>query len=108
MCLLGDRFSVEVEFIDPKDGVTKAGQVLPSMTTASTGFFWFFSSGNMELAAKVLDGHALNGKFWFLYGGLSDVEFAIRDTDTATGESRTYRNPRGSVCGGIYTSAPGQ
>lgn len=107
LCLLGDRFSIEVEFIDPKDGAAKVGQVLPSLTTASTGFFWFFSSGNIELAAKVLDGRGLNGKFWFLYGGLSDVEFAIRVTDTATGESRIYRNPRGSVCGGIDTSALG-
>ena len=108
LCLLGERFAVEVEFVDPKDGFGKAGQVLPALSTGSTGFFWFFSPGNVELAAKVLDGRALNGKFWFLYGGLSDVEFVITVTDTETGEVRSYRNPPGSVCGGIDTQALGQ
>ena len=108
LCLLGGRFAVEVEFVDPNDGTGKVGHVLPALSTGNTGFFWFFSPGNVELAAKVLDGRALNGKFWFLYGGLSDVEFVITVTDTETGEVRSYRNPPGSVCGGIDTQALGQ
>ena len=105
LCLHEGRFSVDVEFTDPNDMQTKAGQVVSSLTTKETGFFWFFSRTNVELAAKVLDGRALTGKYWFLYGGLSDVEYTITLTDTMTGESKTYRNEAGSLCGGIDTGA---
>ena len=105
LCLHDGRFSVEVEFTDPNVNERKAGQVVSSLTTAETGFFWFFSPTNVELAAKVLDGRALTGRYWFLYGGLSDVEYVVTLTDTATGESKRYVNEAGSLCGGIDTSA---
>ena len=105
LCLHDGRFSVEVEFTDPQVNERKAGQVVSSLTTKETGFFWFFSPTNVELAAKVLDGRKLTGKYWFLYGGLSDVEYTITLTDTVTGESVTYDNEAGSLCGGIDTGA---
>ena len=80
--------------------------VLPSLSTEATGFFWFFSPENIELAVKVLDGRAINDRFWVLYGGLSDVEYTIEVTDTVTGTSKSYRNPRGSLCGGVDTGGP--
>lgn len=110
LCLLENRFSVEVRFIDPNIADPAADPegaavVLPSLTTENTGFFWFFNQENVELAVKALDGRAINGKFWLLYGALSDVEYEITVTDTATGESKTYRNEAGSVCGEIDTGA---
>ena len=105
LCLHDGRFSVDVEFTDPNVNERKAGQVVSSLTTKETGFFWFFSPSNVELAAKVLDGRALTGKYWFLYGGLSDVEYTITLTDTVTGESKRYVNEAGSLCGGIDTGA---
>lgn len=105
LCLHDGRFAVEVEFTDPNVNERKAGQVVSSLTTRETGFFWFFSPANVELAAKVLDGRALTGKYWFLYGGLSDVEYTITLTDTVTGESVPYYNEAGSLCGGIDTGA---
>jgi hypothetical protein len=62
---------------------------------ADTGFFWFFDQANIELAVKVLDGRALNGKFWVFYGALSSVEYTITVTDTQTGSVKEYRNPAG-------------
>jgi len=108
LCLLDDRFSVEVSFIDPNVAdpaadSERAAIVLPSLTTDNTGFFWFFNRENVELAVKVLDGRAINGNFWLLYGSLSDVEYEITVTDTVTGESKTYRNEAGSTCGEIDT-----
>lgn len=105
LCLRDDRFSVEVELVDPGDKQRKAGKVVSSVGTNETGFFWFFSPTNVELAAKLLDGRAQNGKFWFLYGGLSDVEYTIALTDTVTGESKPYVNEAGSLCGGIDINA---
>ncbi len=105
LCLHDGRFSVEVELVDPNGMQRKAGKVVRSVGTKETGFFWFFTPTNVELAAKLLDGRALNGNYWFLYGGLSDVEYTITLTDTTTGESTSYYNPAGSLCGGIDTSA---
>ena len=108
LCVLDNRFSLEVRFIDPNEsspGVDpeKAAVVLPSLTTAETGFFWFFNPSNIELAAKVLDGRALNGRFWLLYGGVSDIEYTLTVTDTVTGVSESYRNEPGSICGEVDT-----
>ncbi|HEX7184751.1 MAG TPA: hypothetical protein VF756_29655, partial [Thermoanaerobaculia bacterium] len=63
--------------------------------TADTGYFWFFDDANVELVTKVLDGRAGNGKYWFFYGALSNVEYTVTVTDTQTGRIKTYTNPRG-------------
>lgn len=109
LCLLGGRFAVEVRLVDP--GVpagadpVRAGKVVVSAGSPKTGFFWFFDPGNVELAVKMLDGGAVNGHYWFLYGGLSDVEYDIHVTDMATGRSAKYENEAGSQCGEIDTTA---
>ena len=110
LCVLKDRFALEVRFVDPKASNPEgdpgnAATVLPSLTTGATGFFWFFNEANIELAAKVLDGRALNGRFWLLYGGVSDVEYTLTVTDTVTGLSESYHNEQGSICGGVDTDA---
>ena len=110
LCVLDDRFSIEVRFVDPNVADPEAdpemaGKVASSLTTAATGFFWFFNPENIELASKVLDGRALNGRFWLLYGGVSDVEYTLTVTDTVTGASKSYRNEPGSICGEIDTDA---
>ncbi|MDQ2978459.1 MAG: hypothetical protein M3R62_04510, partial [Acidobacteriota bacterium] len=63
--------------------------------TGDTGYFWFFSSNNVELAVKVLDARGLNSRFWVFYGALSNVEYAMKVTDTLTGNVNTYSNPSG-------------
>ena len=110
LCLLGNRFAIDVSFIDPniKDPEVDpegTATVAPSLGTPNTGFFWFFNQENIELAVKVLDGRGINGRFWLLYGALSDVEYEITVTDTVTGQSKTYRNEAGSICGEIDTLA---
>ena len=65
--------------------------------TADTGYFWFFNSANVELVVKVLDARGVNGQFWVFYGALSNVEYEIVVIDTATGESRRYKNPSGAL-----------
>jgi PKD repeat protein len=92
LCLNRDRFRVEASWRDFA-GTTGNGQAVP--LTSDTGYFWFFDDANVELVLKVLDARGINGHFWVFYGALSNVEYTITVTDTATGEVRTYTNPAG-------------
>lgn len=92
LCLQDGRFAVEVTWRDFQ-GRTGAGH--GRAVTPDTGTFWFFSEDNLELMVKVLDGTRVNGHFWVFYGSLSNVEFSLRVTDTASGLTRTYANAAG-------------
>jgi ELWxxDGT repeat protein len=91
LCLNGGRFKVEVSW--SIEGATGSGQAVP--LTGDTGYFWFFSPGNVEVVLKVLDGQGVNGHHWVFYGALSNVEYLITVTDTQTGVARRYFNPSG-------------
>ncbi len=108
LCLLGGRFKVSVDYRNQHAGGTGGtGTVVPS--TDETGMFWFFGPENVELIVKVLDGRLINGHFWLFYGALTDLEFELTLTDTATGEVAIYHNPPGEICGLADTAAfPGE
>ncbi len=93
LCLAGSRFEVRARWRTTQ-GTSGDGVAVP--VTEDSGYFWFFDSENVELMVKVLDGRSLNGNFWVFYGALSDVEFEIEVTDSATGKQRVYRNPQGT------------
>jgi hypothetical protein len=91
LCLQNGRFQARVSWKNPFTGETGTGKTLP--LTGDTGSFWFFSSGNLEMMVKVLDARPVNGYFWVYYGSLSNVEYTLAITDTATGATKTYHNP---------------
>lgn len=103
LCLLGDRFAVEVTFDAQADSARRAARAIVSADPS--GFFWFFDRDNTELVVKMLDGRALNGNYWFFYGALTDVAYEITVTDTTNGAVRTYRSDAGEICGGADTAA---
>ncbi len=82
-----------------------AGSGTAVTLSGDTGYFWFFSSGNVELVVKALDGRAVNGYFWIFYGALSDVEYTLTVTDTSTGAVKTYANPQGRLASNADTAA---
>jgi hypothetical protein len=88
---------VEVTWRNHRNGQTGVGAAVPR--TDQTRFFWFFDASNVELVVKALDGVGLNGKYWFFYGALSDVEYTIHVTDTMTSVVRSYDNAAGNICG---------
>jgi hypothetical protein len=94
LCLQGNRFRVEATWRDFQ-GNTGTAQAVP--LTNDTGYFWFFSSANIELMLKILNGTGLNHKWWVFYGALSSVEYHITVTDTVTGNVKTYNNPAGTL-----------
>jgi hypothetical protein len=60
--------------------------------TSDTGYLWFFSSANVEVVIKVIDGCGSNGHYWVFAGGLTNVAATITVTDTETGMAKTYTN----------------
>jgi ELWxxDGT repeat protein len=95
LCLQGGRFAVEADWRDFEGNVGK-GTAVP-LPGGDTGYFWFFGPENVEVVLKVLDGRALNGKFWVFYGALSSVQYTLTVTDTETGQVKKYENPSGRL-----------
>lgn len=94
LCLNQGRFAVQARWRAP-DG--KSGEAKAVQLTHDTGYFWFFQGDNVEMLIKVLDGCALNDRFWLFAGGLTDVEVEITVTDTLTGTVRSYKNSQGTA-----------
>ena len=74
---------------------TGSGNGTAVSLTSDTGYFWFFSSNNVEMVIKVVDGRPVNNRFWVFAGGLTDVKAVVTVTDTQTGAVKTYTNPQG-------------
>lgn len=91
LCLGEDgRFRVEATWRTPAG---ESGVAQGVSLTSDTGYLWFFNPDNVEVMIKTVDGCGLNGRHWVFAGGLTDVEVALRVTDTLTDEVREYRNP---------------
>ncbi|MCP3961706.1 MAG: ricin-type beta-trefoil lectin domain protein [bacterium] len=95
LCLNRDRFRVDVDWRDYQ-GNTGSGRAV-SAGSDESGLLWFFSADNWELLVKVLDGCALNDRFWVFAAGTTDVEYTLRVTDTAVGAIREYSNSLGTA-----------
>lgn len=93
LCLgAGGRFQVRARWntVNP----AQSGDAMAVSLTSDTGFFWFFSQTNVEMVVKSLNACALNSRFWFFAGGLTNVRAVITVTDTKTGAVKTYTNPQ--------------
>jgi hypothetical protein len=103
LCMNGSRFEISVDWSVSSQSRSGKGIAIP--LTSDTGYFWFFTSNNVELVIKVVDGRAFNNFFWVFYGALSDVEYTITVTDSATGRVRRYENPQGRLASVADVSA---
>ncbi len=107
LCLSGDRFRAAVAFrtaaLPPAPGTGYAVPLSPD-----AGAFWFFSSGNLEVVVKVVDGRPVNERFWAFVAGLTDVEYELTVTDTFTGAIWTHRSRPGTLASFADTGAFGR
>ncbi|MBI2215028.1 MAG: hypothetical protein HYU52_15375, partial [Acidobacteria bacterium] len=107
LCVLQGRFRIRLTARDPRTGKTGDGVALPQ-----NDLYGYFSipdltgnAGNVEVAVKVLDGRAVNGKFWVFYGGLTDFEYTLTVTDGEKNTTKSYTKPGGTFAGNADTSA---
>ena len=105
--LNGTRFRLTLSARDQRSGKTGTGRSIPH-----NDLFGYFSipdltgnASNPEVFVKLLNADAVNGKYWVFWGGLTDLEYTLTVTDSATGISRSYQKEAGSTCGGYDTAA---
>jgi hypothetical protein len=91
LCLNQGRFAVEAEWATDQG---TSGQGRAVKLTGDTGCFWFFDSANFELMVKVLDACSFTDRFWVFVAGLTNVEVTLTVTDTESGKTKSYHNPR--------------
>jgi len=89
------RFRVEVSWA-AGGGQTGRGHVVAGHADDSA-IFWFFAPQNWELMVKVLDGCALNNRYWVFISAATDVQYEVTVTDTITGTSFRSTNPLGRL-----------
>ena len=53
----------------------------------------------------MVDGRAVNGHFWIFNGAASNQLYRLLVTDTETGATWSYDNPRGELASGFDTRA---
>ncbi|HEX6899764.1 MAG TPA: hypothetical protein VF789_08625 [Thermoanaerobaculia bacterium] len=95
LCLNNDRFKVQSHFLAPNAASGEAGAV---ELTNDTGYFYFFSSSNVEAVVKVLNAcTAPFNRYWVFAGGLTNVRAVVTVTDTERNSVRTYINPQGKA-----------
>ena len=90
LCLGGGRFQVNANWTR-SDGTTGAGTAVK--LTDDSGYFWFFDPANIEMVVKVLNGCALNNRYWVFASGMTNVGVGITVLDTKTGLTKGYINP---------------
>lgn len=108
LCLNGGRFRVAAAWRSPTD----SGAAHAVGLTTDTGYFWFFSAGNVEGIVKVLNGCSFNSRYWVFASGLTNVEVTLTVTDTQSAVTRTYVNPLNTAFQpiqdtGAFASCPG-
>lgn len=100
-------FSVTLAAKDPRTG--RMGDGVAVRVNDLWGYFSLPSitgdPRNPEVFVKILDGTALNGHYWFFFGGLTDLEYTLTVEEDSTGATRTYTKPASSECGGSDTEA---
>lgn len=61
--------------------------------SSESGILWTQNPNDWVVMIKVLDGCAINNRFWVFYAAATDIEFTITVTDTFTNTVKTYQNP---------------
>ncbi len=96
MCLQNSEFRVQALFLtqDATGADGPSGEARAVKLVSDSGYLWFFNDSNIEAVVKVLNGCAINSRFWVFAGGLTNVRVVLTVTDTVAGASESYSNPQ--------------
>ena len=89
---LGSRFEARLFW---RNSLGLGGDGMPVALTRDSGLFWLFTPDRAEVSVKLLDGRAINGRWWVFVASMTDVELFLTVTDRATGFFSHYHHPLG-------------
>jgi hypothetical protein len=93
LCLHHGRFLAEVSFKESSARMGRASVAVPR--TRDSGLFWFYEPSNWELLVKVLDGCAVNGRYWVFASASTSLDYRITVTDLEANRTVQYRHEIG-------------
>lgn len=91
---LGPTNRFRVQTLYKQNGIFDPG--LAQEVAPDAGLFYFFSSDNVEVLVKMLNGCQLTNRYWVFAAGTTNVEYTLTVTDTQAGRVRRYFNPAGN------------
>jgi hypothetical protein len=89
----GGDFQASVRWTNPRDGSSGTGHA--QRLGRDSGAFWFFSPDNLEVTLKILDGRAINGRWWVFVASMTDLQFEV-EISRAGGPVKTYVQTAGA------------
>jgi hypothetical protein len=82
-CVQGNRFSIQVFF-------SGSSPAFVATSNGESAVFWFYSSLDWEVVAKVINGCPVNNHWWIFGAGATSTSYSLNIIDTATGRSAGY------------------
>jgi hypothetical protein len=61
--------------------------------SSESGVLWTQNPNDWVVLLKVLNGCAINNRFWVFYAATTNIEFTITVYDSVTQVTKTYSNP---------------
>jgi len=95
-CIQNGRFAIEGMVANPFDSEGPPFHAREVDTTSTSAITHFFDAGDPDAVVKVVDGRAINGRFWIFVNALTDQEVELRVTDLRTGIARIFQADQGS------------
>jgi PKD repeat protein len=99
-------FDLTITATDPRTGNVGSGQVI-----GQNDVYGYFSipsvsgnAGNPEVIVKMVDATGIGQNYWVFYGCMTDLEYTLSVTETATGIVKTYSKDAAQPCGQFDTS----
>jgi hypothetical protein len=90
------RFQVTATFHTAEGGgFSGDAQAFPLRPRGAShgGLFWFFDFDNPEILVKIVNGCAVNDRFWAFVTAGTNVGFSVTISDTFLARTKTYSNP---------------
>lgn len=86
-CVQSGRFSLQV--------IVSSSFVPVATSSSDSAVFWFYSSTNWEVVAKVINACGVNNRYWIFGAGATTTAYNLTVVDWVSGRSANYN---GAVC----------
>ena len=104
-CLQDGRFKVRA-YYDHEENQNRSARIRDALVGDAASLFYFFTFDNPELMVKVVDGCALNGRYWVFGSAATDLDYRVTVEDKATGREKRYERNRSNPLIGDVVSFP--